>query len=171
MLGEPTILFPEIWVFKGAYKNSIEAIDHFRETLDTWEDWYTFGTHTGMPSSPHFFDSPEFPSEEEWSENVLSKTTDPFMREIEQLFYEATKKYVEGNNIVLDNWNVRRMDIAGYYPDAGVSENLAMNYHTDYQQELEGHPGAKFRITCLLRIWNITETCDIETKNWGDGYV
>lgn len=161
---QPEIVYPGIWRFKNAYKNSEAAIKHYDENLN-WEDWYTFGNNCGIGSIIAQFET--FPTEQEWQERIISNTTDPFAKEIQQLYYEATSQYIKHHGITVDgDWDFQRMDIARYFVDKSIDpvNGYAMNYHTDNQQELTDRPGSKFRVTCIFYLNDDYEGGDISFK-------
>jgi hypothetical protein len=139
-----------VWVFKNAVKNTQDFVNHFESTRE-WRDWYTFGkVAEGNNFQPNTYKS--FPTEEEWDSfrdvrgAIISD--DYFENEINSLFYEATKLYVQENNVELDNWSYDGWNIAKYEPKD--TEELAMYYHTDYQREYTHNPGSKFAITAVF---------------------
>ena len=139
-----------VWVFKNALKNPEDFVSHFDKTRE-WRDWYTFGkVAEGNNFNPNTFE--DFPTEEEWHllRDLRGATLedDYFENEINNLFYEATKLYVQKNNVKLDNWSYDGWNIAKYEPKD--TEEFAMYYHTDYQREYTHNPGSKFVITAVV---------------------
>jgi hypothetical protein len=138
-----------VWVFKNALKNWQEVINYLEATKE-WTDWYTFGKHANATMFSLGFD--EFPTKDEWEEaKHLSKefsSCTELEHQINDLFYNATKLYVESNNIKLDNWSFQGWNVAKYH--AQPEEDYAMMHHTDYQREYTHNPGSKFGITAVF---------------------
>jgi hypothetical protein len=95
----------------------------------------------------------DFPSQEEWdnafNQNLKSPGEDGyFENHIDNLFYEATKLYVEANSVSMSNWNYQGWNVGKYEPK--LNDKMAMAYHTDYQREYTHNPGAKFVVTAVF---------------------
>lgn len=142
-----------VWVFKNAVKNSQDYIDYLEKTQE-WKDWYIFGkTSEGPDWPPTTFSS--FPTEEEWQASKTYGDTEIggknyFANQIDDLFYHATKAYVEANNVSLDNWSVDGWNIAKYIPNPEEFPDYVMMHHTDFQREFSYNPGLKFAITAVF---------------------
>lgn len=142
-----------VWVFKNAVKNSQEYIDYLEKNQE-WKDWYIFGKVTDGPEWPATtFTS--FPTEEEWEASKTYGDTELggknyFANQIDDLFYYATKAYVEANNVSLDNWSVDGWNIAKYTPNPEEFPDYVMMHHTDFQREFLYNPGLKFAITAVF---------------------
>lgn len=139
-----------VWVFKNALKNSENFIKYFEEDRE-WKDWYTFGKVAKGADFVNRFDS--FPSLDEWNAQRKSRAVqlgenDFFENQINDIFYHATKLYIEENNLLLDNWAYDGWNVAKY--TSRPEEPMAMAYHTDYQREYTHNPGSKFVITCVF---------------------
>ena len=148
-------LNPKIWVFKNIFQNSKEMINYFENTkpdsnneLQEWTEWYVFGLHTGVPHETDLFD--KYPSKEEWDNKIVKKTKNIYAKEMCEIFYQTTTKYIEDLNINLPNWQFDPADLAKYYPNSGINKNIAMVYHTDYERGKNAEPGGKFAITALF---------------------
>lgn len=141
-----------VWVFHNALKNPKNIIDHFTKNR-VWNDWYTFGkmiTVTG-----HQFNFSDFPTKEEWDEklkeNQFATVEEKVITdEIDNVFYEATRLYVEENNVEFNNWVFLGWNIAKYIPNVQDHSVYAMHHHTDYQRERSYEPGLKFGITAVF---------------------
>ncbi len=144
-----------VWVFKNAIKNSQDFVEYFKKNKD-WKPWYTFGELANGPNFPGLsFKS--FPTPEEW-ETSKAKSIEDFVKEkdyffeneINNLFYYATKLYVEKNNIVLDNWAEDGWNVVRYIPNEEDHSDYVMMHHTDFQREFSHNPGLKFAITAVF---------------------
>ena len=140
------------WVFKNAIKNSKEIIKYFEENRE-WKDWYTFGrVCDGLDFDMRF---EEFPTPEQWESLKAYQDREVggrnyFEDQINNLFYETTKLYVEGNNSYLDNWACDGWNVAKYIPNLEDHPDYAMSHHTDFQREFAYNPGLKFGITAVF---------------------
>lgn len=142
-----------IWIFKNVLKNSKDLIKYFEKNRD-WQDWYLFGTNASVSEHGCHFHS--FPNVEEFNKQISDYHTGQnksesdiyFENQINDLFYNVTKLYIEENNVELDNWVYSGWNIAKYTQQEDASYNMA--YHTDYQRELEHMPGVKFGITAVF---------------------
>jgi hypothetical protein len=142
-----------IWVFKGAIKNPEDFVEYF-EGNQEWQDWYTFGKMSEGPGWPAVTFK-KFPTIEEWEESkpysdIAIGGKDYFANQIDDLFYYATKLYVESNNFALDNWSVDGWNIAKYVPNPEEFPNYVMMHHTDFQREFSYNPGLKFGLTAVF---------------------
>jgi len=143
-------LHPQIFVFKSAIKNPLEIIEYYNKK-EGWMDWYTFGKMMEVYSKPAIFKN--FPTKNEWSKVVSTKEDqlrNKYLNLITTLFYETTKLYFKETNMEKTDLRFDGFNIAKYFPQAGVSKELAMNFHTDYQQERKNVPEYKFNTTCLF---------------------
>lgn len=162
-------IHPKIWVFKKALKGGPEMIKFFEKTIpDQWKDWYTFGSHAQISKCGYNFN--KFPSYENWNEEILEYEENEYVKQIQELFYHATKLYCNNLNIELPNWVFDTFDIAMYNEKAGVTEKRAMSYHTDYEQGKHIEPGKKFAITCLFYLNDDYEGGEIYFRIFNDDY-
>jgi len=141
-----------IWVFKNAFKNSDRLIDYVNNNKE-WTDWYTFGTKAQVTGFIYRFNN--FPSLEEWqNKNTTDEASNinfnDLENEINDLFYETTKLYVEGNNISFDNWIYQGWDLAKYNATPDSEGDYVMMHHTDFQRNVAYSPGEKFGITAVF---------------------
>jgi hypothetical protein len=134
-----------VWVFKNAIKDSQDIIEHFEQN-HKWTDWYTFGNVINIEMPHQYFDS--FPTEEEWYSRQNNSISHPIEKNINNLFYETTKKYIEENNIQYPSWHFEGWNIAKYNPQPETE--YAMMYHTDFQREFAANPGSKFGVTAVF---------------------
>lgn len=148
-------LNPKIWVFKNIFENSEKMIDYFENAkpdsnneLREWTDWYVFGSHVGIPHGTDFFN--KYPSKEEWDDKIVKQTKNIYAKEMCEIFYKTTTKYIKDLNINLPNWQFDEADLAKYYHNSGINKKVAMAYHTDYEKGKHAEPGGKFAITALF---------------------
>lgn len=139
-----------VWVFKNAIKNSEQFVDYFENNRE-WKDWYTFGK-MALGSSELDAKFQDFPSQDEW-DDVFNQTPksaeeDGYLENhINNLFYQATKLYIEENKPSFDNWLYRQWNVAKY--EEKPNDQYAMMHHTDFQREFSYNPGSKFGVTCV----------------------
>lgn len=139
-----------VWVFKNAIENPQDYVEYFKNK-DGWEDWYTFGKHLNGPNFSVSFD--DFPTLEQWKlqkSNNLGDFGDlpSFENKINDLFYAATKTYIEENGIDIDNWTYKGWNVAKYR--SNDENEYVMVHHTDYQREFSHNPGTKFAVTAVF---------------------
>lgn len=104
-----------------------------------WEKWYDFGSILRIPKIENESDSEEY----------------QVYKELHQAFLDVCADYIEKNNhtdfFKSNKWHVTEPSVCKYFPEAGVGYGgLAMDYHTDYQNEFEGEPGWKFGFTATM---------------------
>lgn len=154
-LKAPEKLHPQVWVYRNAIENPLEFLEKIK-ALPEWNQWWVFGQITdALGGSDYTWD--KFPSEEEWNEH-LDRVANAQDRErypeitkvIEEYFYAATKPYIEEHGIELDNWMHQNPSVCVYREEGGVTDDMSMHYHTDYQQEKADARGYKFRVTCTM---------------------
>jgi hypothetical protein len=163
------------WVFKNAIKNSKELIKYFNECQpwkDSWKDWYTFGKMADIDGF-EIINFEKFPTREEWEKSKHygsygSSETDfgqryYFENQINDLFYEVTKIYIEENKVELDNWVFEAWNIAKYIPHKD-HRSYAMMHHTDFQREIAYNPGLKFGITAVIYLNDDYEGGEVEYR-------
>ena len=169
------IIYPKIVV----YNNVFEDCDKFLETAkncEIWQDWYTFGTMMALQESPFKFD--KFPTKEEyinarsWEYNTdNNKKRAMLTKEIGEIFYDVTnhflKLYPEED---LPNYVKNPASVNKYIDNAGISQNYAMNYHTDFIHEERDWASEKFGITTTFYLNDNYENGEICFKI-GDHYI
>lgn len=153
-----TLEFITIYPKINVYKNVFKDVDDFlkkAKSLEKWEPWYTFGDMISLRENFLKFDN--FPNKEEYINykklefNKYSKeeiTNNILSKEVSEIFYEVTKHFLEMHpDSSLTNYAKQSASINRYASGAGVSENYAMNYHTDFVKTEKDSPGYKFGIT------------------------
>lgn len=160
-----------IWIFKNVLKNSKDLIEYFEKNRE-WQDWYLFGTNASV--SEHNSQFSTFPNVEDFKKQISDYHLDRnksesdiyFENQINDLFYEVTKLYIEENNVEFDNWIYSGWNIAMYDQQEDAAYN--MSYHTDYQRELEHLPGVKFGLTAVFYLNEGYTGGEINFKIFGD---
>lgn len=141
-------LYPRISVYSNLLGNTEELLTAIKQNY-TWSGWYTFGDQTVIQLDRRTFNS--FPSPTDWEKITMSvENPNPASDSILKAFYDATEHYVSNNEIKPVAWNFNSPAICMYETNAGASEDIAMHYHTDFQQEKRDEPGFKPYITCTM---------------------
>ena len=145
----------DVWVFRGAIKNSQDFVEYF-EKNKKWKDWYTFGKVADNTEDQPPVRFEKFPTSEEWKiskgyeEAGTLENPFHFENEIDRLFYETTKLYVEESGITLDNWVENGWTVAKYIVNLDEHPDYVMMHHTDFQREFSYNPGVKFGVTAVF---------------------
>lgn len=166
------IIYPKIHV----YRNTFNDVDSFLEKAkkqEGWEKWYTFGSMLPLMERQVSFD--HFPTKEEYDEaRSWGPITDQseLTKEVGDIFFDVTNHYVDyyKEEVSLPNYIKGSASINIYENDAGVSENYAMNYHTDFIVPLKENPGIKFGITTTFYLNDNYENGEICFKI-NDDYI
>jgi hypothetical protein len=145
----------KVWVYKNCFKNIESTLEYFISN-NNWSSWYVFGEKTdiNLGFDGKIFNS--FPLSLEWNKFVNENIDNGFILyneiilEILSIFYNTTHQYVTANNIEALNWKLYNPTLCKYFSDSGSGENMAMSYHTDYQQEKKDSRGDNFLITCNM---------------------
>ena len=151
-----TFIDPNIIVFHNAIEDPAGAIDYYEETFP-WKGWFGFGRSVDY-SGPAFNGLKRFPTEEEWDQMMIIKEGtegeiyDPYRNEIAWSFYDCSKIYFDRVKREMPNWTCEPWALARYIPDEDLvtSDEVSMNYHTDYQSERAESPGSKYAVTAVL---------------------
>ncbi len=151
-LPEPEKLHPKVWVYRSAIKDPEVLLEKLKNLPD-WRQWWVFGEITdALGAKDSEWD--DFPTPEQWSEHLAEVATSSrfpeLTKEIENYFYAASANYVEELGISLDSWMHQAPSFAVYKEEGGVTDEMSMHYHTDWQPEKEEARGYKFRVTCTM---------------------
>jgi 2OG-Fe(II) oxygenase superfamily len=142
---EVSEIYPKIVVFKNALKQPKELIDYYEET-GPWTKWLRFGVYiTGQGPSASW---DHFPTEDEWTRAMVGSQVEDYKKLVAKIFYEVSDIYRDKFNYEKDSWICRNWTIAKYEPTP--DDPVAMNYHTDFQEEYAESPGPQFGITCVV---------------------
>lgn len=145
-------LYPKVYVYRNVFDNVDEFLEQSKKCV-IWEKWYTFGNMLSLQESPIKFNN--FPSKEEYiskrswqTENENDVIRSILTKQLGEIFYDVTNDFLLRNpDCSLPNWVKNPASVNQYIDGAGVSENYAMNYHTDFVQSESEIPGQKFGIT------------------------
>lgn len=157
------VVYPRVNVYRNAVANHEELLQTLKrseeslgdETLfSEWKDWYGFGIMMNLPMQNYG----EKIQTESKDLNLLSQKK--FIDEISEIFYEATKDYLEEWPIELKNWHQSGLSVCKY-DVSSPGTDLAMTYHTDYTESTRHAPGLKFGITCTIYLNDDYEGGDI----------
>lgn len=155
--------YPGIDVYQGLFKDLDKTMRYVRESEDkgledtlfnSWKDWYTFGRMMNqitatwdMQNGKYVLHDGALPTQSQQDELDI-------YQEFLDLFHLVLNDYIDrhGHREFVDKnrWDISGPSLCKYIPDGGVSDELAMNYHTDYQNEFEGAPGWKFGFTVTM---------------------
>jgi len=148
-------LYDKVHVYKDVFSDANKSMEFFLENND-WEKWGRWGRMSHI-NNLHLI-TQDFPTEEEWKNykgriatedrHYKDKQFDKSYEEIFDIFYKVTKDYVTTNSVTLPNWAFATPSVCVYETKNPEAGKKAMEYHTDYQRELEEVPGTKFAITC-----------------------
>lgn len=151
--------YPKITIYKNLISNPQKAVEILKRAesdpssslFNGWSDWYTFGTNCdtfqigyerdGDMSTIHAWNIQTEQHQEEYD----------FFIETINAFMESTKLYMQKYNFEKPkDWFFMGPSYCKYNPDSGITEELAMHYHSDFQLEHVERPGHKFAITCTM---------------------
>lgn len=155
-------LYPRVSIYSGLLNDCEGLLETLRKVYE-WSAWYTFGDLAVVQIDRKSFDS--FPSKDQWKEIEDSvETPNPAADAILRAFYEATSHYVANNEIKPVAWNFNSPAVCMYDTNAGAADDVAMHYHTDFQQEKRDEPGFKPYITCTMYLNDDYEGGEIAFK-------
>jgi signal peptidase I len=145
-------LYPKVHMYKNVFKNVDDFLENAKK-CENWEQWYTFGNLLALQESPIKFNN--FPTKEEYiksrswqSQNKNDELRNQLTKEVGEIFYDVTNDFLSHYpEIQFSNWIKNPASINRYIDGAGVSDNYAMNYHTDFVQSEKDNPGIKFALT------------------------
>lgn len=142
------IIYPRIHVYRNSISEPQKFID-LAQKSEKWEGWYTFGRM--LPMMIERKEYQKFPTLEEFVGQEIPRSNDEaqiFMVEkLEPSFYEKTKHFIEYYGLDFPNWVHASPSFNEYNANDGISENYAMNYHTDFIPWEKDAPGLKACIT------------------------
>jgi hypothetical protein len=155
-------LYPRISIYSGLLNDTVEMLKTLRETYE-WASWYTFGDQAVLQLDRRTFEA--FPTAQDWDTLKDSvEQPNPAAEAILNAFYESTKHYVDANEISPVAWNFNSPAVCMYNTNGGASDDTAMHYHTDFQQEKRDEPGYKPYITCTMYLNDDYEGGEIAFK-------
>lgn len=141
-------IYPKILVFKNALTGCKDLLDFYEATAE-WSKWFGFGTSTETPSRGSGVNWDSFPPPLEWEKEMVASQPDEHSAKVSKVFYEISDIYRNRCDYQKDSWICRNWNLAKYNPTPADDE-IAMNYHTDFQAERADMPGHKFGLTCVF---------------------
>jgi hypothetical protein len=145
-------LMPKVFVYRNAMpdiKNLHSIMKDSEENsngkyyLKTWDKWSHFGTYTQHKSEHESFEEGETYDKEKY-----------FVETVNNTYSKVISHYVEKLNIELpESARFSGCSFSKYEPNIDhMSNNMTMQYHTDFIMSQKEMPGEKFLITCTMYI-------------------
>ena len=147
-------IYPKIFVYSNIFEDVNEVLNVLKESIASpegssigpWGDWYTFGLETS-----HY----------DWSINSDRSIKERLVIDkVNQVFFDVTEHYAASHSVEIkpekvltpsgqevDSWRKMGPSLCKYEAEAGVTQDLAMHYHTDYQVEFKDSRGYNFAVT------------------------
>jgi hypothetical protein len=144
------VLYPGVIVYHGALEEPekfIEMINSSDEYVIPWYGWYALGRQTLFTEYPHF-EFERFPSKDQWSKK-LEDISNPLAKLAADAFFYSTSDYVSKVGTTAPNWKHGIPSIC-MYEEEKKSQQLAMQYHTDFIMSQAECPGFKHWVTCNI---------------------
>lgn len=170
-----TILDPNVIVFHNVLSDPDDYIDYYEENAD-WRGWYGFGRQVDCRAIA-ITGSPAMPTMERIEEEIIEAgefaQQDKYLREVAEVFLNATEFYIAHTGKTLPNWSIQPWGLARYIPDENLigNDELTMNYHTDYVIKDSESPGSKFAITAVIYPNDDYEGGEISFRVIGDSGI
>ena len=142
-----TEIYPGINVYSDCFKNVKDFLKKVT-SLPGWMDWSVFGRYYSLQEETRFFDY--FPTKSEWEKTLWAPEDRPYpdlIAELNDIFYDVTKDYVDQNNIKSNNFIYQSGSINEYSENVEHFPGYAMNFHTDFNEWDKESPGEKFLLT------------------------
>lgn len=145
-------LMPKVFVYRNAMPDiqnlysimkDSEANSRGKYFLKTWDPWSHFGTYTQHKSDHESYESGEMYDKEKY-----------FVETVNNTYSKVISDYVEKLNIELpESARFSGCSFSKYEPNIDhMSNNMTMQYHTDFIMSQKDMPGEKFLITCTMYI-------------------
>jgi hypothetical protein len=150
--------YPKIIVYKNLLTDPKKAVDILKRAEEDpskslfigWSDWYTFGTNCDLFEISYERDG-EFKVISNKIETEQHQEEYDFFKEVISAFFKSTETYMKKYSLKKPaDWFYMGPSFCKYNADAGITEDLAMHYHSDFQLEHIEKPGHKFAITCTM---------------------
>jgi len=145
---ETKTLYPGVEIYKNLLPkakdyaellNKSEKENTGKYYLRKWDKWSIFGTYTQQKHN----------SEEERELGSQYDLEYEMSHEIYDAYNVAINHYIQKYNLQIPpTGELMTSSFSKYGENHGVSETLAMNYHTDYVLSEKDMPGPKFFLTC-----------------------
>jgi hypothetical protein len=151
--------YPKIMVYKNLLTDPKKATDILKRAeedpskslFNGWSDWYTFGKNCDMFDISYARAGDIHAITAKKLETKQHQEEYDFFKEVILAFSKSTDLYMEKYNVEKpENWFYMGPSFCKYEINAGITEDLAMHYHSDYQLEHVERPGHKFAITCTM---------------------
>ena len=145
-------LMPKVFVYKNVMSDIENLYNIMKESeengegkyfLKTWDPWSHFGTYTQHKSEEDDAEKGERYDKEKYFVNTVNDT-----------YSRVISDYIKKNNITLpESARFSGSSFSKYEPDIDhMSNNMTMQYHTDFIMSQKEMPGEKFLITCTMYI-------------------
>ena len=162
------VIYPGIHAYKQAInepQSIIDVVESNSPYVIPWYKWYDFGKQTLFTEYPYCrYES--FPLLEQWS-RTWETTTNQLSLTISKAFYECTSDYVGVEGVQAPNW-VHGQPSLCMYASETPSQNLAMQYHTDFIMSETECPGFKHWLTCNIYLNDDYEGGELSFKVFTD---
>jgi hypothetical protein len=152
-------IYPKIFVYSNIFKDLDSLLGTIIESeinpegsmINPWETWYTFG-----------LEADNFIRNAEPTPRVIKERE--VLGEIDRVLFEVADDYFKKHNVTYtfdtfvdpidgktkNKWQKMGPSICKYNANSGVTEDLAMHYHTDYQIEKKDARGYNFSVTVTM---------------------
>lgn len=149
-------LYPKIHLYTDLLPNVSKLYEIMKQSeldangkyhLKTWDEWSIFGTYSQSKGSHEEDELGTEYSERYDDEKYLADS-------VIEAYGKAIDHYISVNNIELPPGSSLASSSFSKYKDnvKSMSNNLAMQYHTDFIESEKDMPGNKFFITCTTYI-------------------
>jgi len=164
-------IYPKILVYKNTFKDITKSYKVLTDSIieiddrvfSPWTMWSVFGAYLN-PITPNFSMSDKFGNLQTIkTETEIQENQKKFGIEMMENFHLVTEDYIKRYNIDVD-LNETSIDESGNtvptwrwtggtvarYKISSETQQVGMNYHSDYMREQGSSPGYKFIITCTM---------------------
>ena len=140
-------IYPGINVYSNCFKNP-ELFLKKAISLDGWENWSIFGKMLSLKIETKKFN--DFPKKEQWKDLLRFNKNNgakELIIELDDIFYDVTKDYIEQNNIKSNNFIYKSPSVNEYLENVEHFPGYSMHFHTDFNEWDKESPGDKFFLT------------------------
>jgi hypothetical protein len=158
-------IYPKIHVYSNVLEDVDKVLDYLKETenqteitaLGPWRDWFVFGRFAKSYMVSELKNNKEI--------YIVKSTADSFKKASDHyiqyngLLVNEDENIVSRNKETLPLWQYPSPGFAKYFKDSGVglSENKAMEFHTDFDYTSLKNDGYKF---CISGVTYLNEDYD-----------